>query len=83
MTAKRFRTTWGRLACAVLDRAFTDLDPDREGGFSACPASERKKWKRDAVDFFETLSYRVWAESAGVQWHEIESAFELKIGETK
>ena len=80
MTDKRFRATWGRLACAVIERAFMDLDPDRESGFSACPATERKKWQKDAVRFFEKLDYRVWAESAGFQWHTIEKAYEIKTG---
>jgi hypothetical protein len=83
MTSRRFRTTWGRLACAVLELAMEDLDADRTSGFSACPASERKKWKKDAVRFFEDLSYRTFSESAGFQWHEIESAYELKMGEEK
>ena len=79
MTDKRFRSTWGRLACAVLERAFADLDSDRENGFSACPASERPKWKRDAVRFFETLGYRVFSDAAGFSWGEIESAYETKM----
>jgi hypothetical protein len=64
-----------------LERALEDLDAERASGFSACPASERKKWKRDAIDFFETLAYRVWADSAGVTWSKIEGAYQIKCPE--
>jgi hypothetical protein len=64
----------------VIQRALDDLDPDPQG-FSGCTAAQRKRWKVDAEDFFENLRYRVFAEAAGFQPHEIESLYEIKCAE--
>lgn len=78
MTEKWFRDTWGRLARAVLEMAFADLNPGSEG-FSGCSFSERKKWKVDAVRFFDTRGHERFAMAAGLSCPDIERAFLARL----
>ena len=69
MTTKRFGATWGRLCCAVIQRALDDLtitDKPVMSGFSGCSLAERKKWKKDAEMFFKSRLHTGWVEMGGL-----------------
>jgi hypothetical protein len=77
MTETSYRSSWGSLACAVLERAFGDLE-NSNAGFSSCSLTERAKWRKDARLFFESKGYRLFADCAGLQWTDVERAFQLR-----
>jgi hypothetical protein len=74
VTELTFRQSWQRLARAVLERSFEDLEEGSQG-FGSAPHWEKVKWKRDAEVFFERLWYRAYSEAAGYTDEDIEAAF--------
>lgn len=78
MTENAFRDSWGKLARAVLERAFADLDPTAISGFSSCSPSARKRWRKDTIQFFEHKRYGIFAESAGFTVEDISKAYKVR-----